>query len=334
MMTGILASAAVHLFVIVPFLTIWKEDSVRELDVFSVSIIAGAQAPTRARVDRATLERLEPVEKPDSGELNIHSAKTATPTPTPTPTPTMPPTQVPTIAPTVVPTIAVPTIAPTAVPTVTPRPTRTPVPTRTPRPTVTATQTARPKTPTPRPATPTVTPRPTRTPKGDILPKKNMLAVVTPAVVETVAPPPHRRSDEDPDQTANDQYNRHVEKYIGESLDQGTSVGEDSFGAVSGGGVGGSLRPRSYFIYMRSIQRELKAAWTWHSRRTALKAEIEMRIARDGTIIFAQIAQSSGNREFDQSVMRAIRAVDPFPAPPAEVYDYFKHVILVFDPSA
>ncbi len=320
MMTGILASAGVHLFLIVPFLTIWKEDSIREIDVFSVSIISGAEAPTRARVDRATLDRFEPVSASESGELNIHTEKTATPTPTPTPSmpPTrVPPTAVPTAIPTASPT-AIPTATATRVPTVTPRPTRTPVP----------------RPPTPRPATPTALPRPTRTPKATIAPKATIPLGVTAPSMERSPTRASQRVDTSPEQKAGDEYNRHVEKYIGEQVDSGTRVGEDSFGTRSNSGVGGSLRPRSYFSYMRSIQRELKSAWTWHSRRTSLKAEIEMRLARDGTIIFAQIAKSSGNKEFDQSVMRAIRAVDPFPAPPGEVYDYFKHVILVFDPSA
>ena len=315
MMSGILASAALHLFVIVPFLTIWEEDSIHDVEVFSVSIVSGEGADTRARVAAERFKELEKQVMSNSGDLAVKAEEETTPTPTPTPT--VRPTKVPpTAAPTAVPTA---TIAPTATPTKVPTATSTPKPkpTNTPR----ATSTRRPK-PTKRPkAIATAKPKPTKRPKK------------TPTVSKAdkgVTQDSKRLQAE----SMGDEYTRNIEKYLGDEASGEYVAGQDSFGSQGGPGGGGSVRPRSYFTYMRSIQRELRSAWTWHTRRTNLKAEIEMRVGRDGTIIFAQIAKSSGNREFDKSVMRAIRAVDPFPPPPSEVYDYFKHVILVFDPAA
>jgi colicin import membrane protein len=63
-----------------------------------------------------------------------------------------------------------------------------------------------------------------------------------------------------------------------------------------------------------------------------LIAEVELQIAKDGTILSERIVKSSGNREYDSSVLRAVRKADPLPPPPAKVYEDFKVVRVIFDP--
>jgi TolA protein len=129
------------------------------------------------------------------------------------------------------------------------------------------------------------------------------------------------------------EYNKLMERYLGKEA--GTSDQDAGAQRLGGTGTGGDQeRPAEYFTYVERMKAEIDRRWIWHLRHEGLRAQIRMRIAEDGVIEFAEIVKGSGNLEFDRSVMRAIQAADPLPAPPPSVYRYFKDdIIVIFDPN-
>jgi protein TonB len=72
--------------------------------------------------------------------------------------------------------------------------------------------------------------------------------------------------------------------------------------------------------YMKSVRQDVLGSWA--PKKSALKdpktrASFLVRIGASGELIDLSAAELSGNKKFDQSVLDAIRAAAPFPAPPA-----------------
>jgi colicin import membrane protein len=120
------------------------------------------------------------------------------------------------------------------------------------------------------------------------------------------------------------------EFYEGESA----NVGGDGFGAAKLGGKGmggGTLASAEKVAYANALQQHVKSGWRWLTGKDRLQALVMVRILPDGTINDVKIAQSSGNSNFDDSVVRAVRKANPVPAPPAKFYRDFSAVRFVFD---
>ncbi|RMG42999.1 MAG: TonB family protein [Candidatus Dadabacteria bacterium] len=122
-----------------------------------------------------------------------------------------------------------------------------------------------------------------------------------------------------------------IQRYTGESA----NAGGRGFGAARLGGRsmgGGEVRPPEFFAYKRLLENHIKAGWRWFDTSAALIAQVEFSISRDGQISDLRIISSSGNSNFDQSVLRAINKANPVPPPPEKVYKYFALVRMTFDP--
>lgn len=122
-----------------------------------------------------------------------------------------------------------------------------------------------------------------------------------------------------------------MQRYLGESTD----AGGRGFGAARLGGSGmggGSLLPPEALIYRDLLKNRIKAGWRWYDTQAALTTGVIFEISASGDISNVVVANSSGNREFDDSVLRAIYKASPVPPPPEKVYEYFKKVRMVFDP--
>lgn len=70
------------------------------------------------------------------------------------------------------------------------------------------------------------------------------------------------------------------------------------------------------------------------TERMYLKANVFMRVARNGSISDVKLTKSSGNDLFDAAVLAAVKKASPLPPPPAEVGDEFQKdgVVLTFSP--
>jgi TonB family protein len=63
---------------------------------------------------------------------------------------------------------------------------------------------------------------------------------------------------------------------------------------------------------------------SWHipfisGAKKNLETKVAIKIRRDGRIVDISMEKRSGNRSYDESVLRALRAVDPLPPIPLSV---------------
>ncbi len=122
-----------------------------------------------------------------------------------------------------------------------------------------------------------------------------------------------------------------MQRYLGESSD----AGGKGFGAARLGGKGmggGTLLPPEALMYRDLLKNRIKQGWRWYDTAASLQSGVVFEISTSGEISNVEIVNGSGNREFDDSVLRAIYKASPVPAPPEKVYEYFKKVRMVFDP--
>ena len=119
--------------------------------------------------------------------------------------------------------------------------------------------------------------------------------------------------------------------YQGESA----SAGGEGYGAARLGGQGmggGTLASAEFIAYMNALESHIKAGWRWsYSRKLRLKTVVLMRISPTGAINNASISRPSGNSQFDDSVIRAVRKSSPVPRAPSHLYDQFREVRITFD---
>jgi TonB family protein len=188
-------------------------------------------------------------------------------------------------------------------------------------------------------AAPTVvpTPEPRRQPTPEP-PKKQPTKVAPPPTVApaaTAAKPAAKETPKDkkPKEDVNKELQKAMQRYLGNS----SEAGGTGFGAARLGGNdygGGVVKPREFFVYLQTIRERVKGNWRWYDSQTVLVVEIELSSEPTGTISGQRIIRSSGNPEFDDSVLRAVRAASPLPPPPANVYQDFRIVRMIFDPRA
>jgi protein TonB len=178
------------------------------------------------------------------------------------------------------------------------------------------------------PAKPKVTPTPK--PKATPIPKATPTKPkATPVPKATPKPTPKKPAPVDIDK----ELEKAVQRYSGESTD----AGGKGFGAGRMGGRsmgGGELRPPEFFAYKRILEEHIRSGWNWPYADQNLATEIEFSLSPDGDISNLSIVVSSGSREFDDSVIRAVKKASPAPPPPVTVYDrYFREIRTKFSPQ-
>jgi colicin import membrane protein len=96
-----------------------------------------------------------------------------------------------------------------------------------------------------------------------------------------------------------------------------------SGGGLPGSGEGGGrpLDPVSQ-QYMLGVWEKIKNAWglpgmSKYSKN--LETVVTIRIRKDGRIVDINIEKRSGNRVYDESILRVLRSVDPLPPIPSSL---------------
>ncbi len=257
----------------------------------------------------------------DKNALKINVKPTEAPVATPTPTPT-----------------ATPTLTIEATPEPSPEPTAEPAPALEPNIEGTEEPTAE---PTPEPThQPTKHPTPKPTPeKARNRPKAgSTVAKVasTPSVAERMAklkrellaervkelaknPPPEDEGDDDTDMPDE---NPKGPAGGGPVIASKPSEGA-GYGVGPGEGSAGILQDPEFLLYYKTVQDQIKKAWTFTGGSNDLTATVDFAIGPDGTLTGLKIGTSSNDGAFDDSVIRAIRRAAPFPAPPEKFRDQF-----------
>lgn len=95
------------------------------------------------------------------------------------------------------------------------------------------------------------------------------------------------------------------------------------FGIGAGKGSVGILQDPEFILYYKTVQDQIKKAWSFTGGSNDLTATVDFAIRPDGTLAGLKIGQSSKDSGFDDSVIRAIRRAAPFPAPPDKFRDQF-----------
>ena len=106
---------------------------------------------------------------------------------------------------------------------------------------------------------------------------------------------------------------------------------------TAGGGLGrggGIVRAMEFVVYRNEMLDRIKERWTWIGRRTDLEVTVGFGVNVDGEIFGLKLLKSSGDRSYDESVVRAVRRASPLPHPPARYAREFAEVELIFRPDS
>jgi TonB family protein len=95
------------------------------------------------------------------------------------------------------------------------------------------------------------------------------------------------------------------------------------FGVGPGEGSAGILQDPEFILYYKTVQDQIKKAWSFTGGSNDLTATVDFAIGPDGALHNLKIGTSSNDPAFDDSVLRAIRRAAPFPAPPEKFRDQF-----------
>jgi TonB family protein len=94
-------------------------------------------------------------------------------------------------------------------------------------------------------------------------------------------------------------------------------------GIGTGTGSAGILQDPEFILYYKTVQDQIKKAWSFTGGSNDLTATVDFAIRPDGTLAGLKVGHSSNDTGFDDSVVRAIRFAAPFPAPPEKFRDQF-----------
>lgn len=165
---------------------------------------------------------------------------------------------------------------------------------------------------------------PTPAPKATL--KPTVKATVKPTIAKIKATPTPNQSE-----LSDKEYQKALQRYLGESSD----AGGKNFGAAKVGGKGmggGVVRSPEFIRYYNLLNSHIRRGWSWFDKNSPLTTRVRFKIATNGVISDVVLYTSSGNREFDESVLRALYKASPAPPPPASEYNNFKDVQILFDP--
>jgi len=119
----------------------------------------------------------------------------------------------------------------------------------------------------------------------------------------------------------------------GEVLSAGTGEG-DGAAAIGSGGRGGPgiVKGIDFIIYQNRMLLTIKENWAWIGQRSDLRVVVHFGIKENGEIFGLKIVQPSGDRSYDESVLRALKKSSPLPPPPESYRKDFADVELTFRP--
>ncbi len=104
------------------------------------------------------------------------------------------------------------------------------------------------------------------------------------------------------------------------------TVGDGSNAAGGGGTVVGF----EFLSYRQRIFGLIKRNWANAVRRAGLVAAVRFEVGPDGIVSNVELVNSSGDKNYDQSVVRAVQRSNPLPPPPERYRDEFREVVIDF----
>jgi TonB family protein len=130
---------------------------------------------------------------------------------------------------------------------------------------------------------------------------------------------------------------RELKQRTGTSNVASSGRGTPGQSEISGpGGAGGRLIDPALARYLVGVREKIET--TWHipfisSQNKNLEVNATIKIRKDGRIVDISIDKRSGNRVYDESVVRVLRMIDPLPPLPGSVTEDPLEVELTLRPE-
>jgi TolA protein len=117
------------------------------------------------------------------------------------------------------------------------------------------------------------------------------------------------------------------------AAERGAGQGGGPISVGPGSGAGGTPMDLEFILYQGRMEERIKSAWAWAGAERALQAVIQFNISPEGKITNIRTVQSSGDRQYDASCERAVRAANPLEPVPEKYRDAFATVEMTFRPE-
>ncbi|MBI3801403.1 MAG: cell envelope integrity protein TolA [Deltaproteobacteria bacterium] len=96
----------------------------------------------------------------------------------------------------------------------------------------------------------------------------------------------------------------------------GNGSGPTTLGGAPGPGGGGIVRGLEFIMYTEQVKRRVKESWIVAEKKPGLTATVRFGVQPDGEVVAIELVKHSGDRAFDDSVVRAVNKANPLPPPP------------------
>ena len=167
-----------------------------------------------------------------------------------------------------------------------------------------------------KPPQPAVQPRPEKEEKKPVVEKKP-----EPPVEEPAAEPPAPKTVEKPEpkkkaETAAPQKPPVEESPTDEQRDRRILAALDKVRSRVKPAAGTAVRGLPFLLYTRQVKQRVRESWIVAREKPGVSAVVRFGILPSGDIVAIELARGSGDRVFDESVLRAVKKADPLPPPP------------------
>ena len=85
--------------------------------------------------------------------------------------------------------------------------------------------------------------------------------------------------------------------------------------------------------YVYQMEKRIMAAWHLPKASAGLTVALRMNFERSGRLSAVRVEQSSGNKDFDESAVEAVRRVAEFPPVPHALDHLIGDLVIVLDPT-
>ncbi len=110
----------------------------------------------------------------------------------------------------------------------------------------------------------------------------------------------------------------------------GAGRGMGGFGTGAGGGA---PQGADFLLYYNEMILRIRDSWVWVGGQRDLEVEVGFGISPNGDIEEIRVVRASGDRSYDESVLRALRALRNLGPPPERHRQTFSDVRLTFQPA-
>ena len=80
--------------------------------------------------------------------------------------------------------------------------------------------------------------------------------------------------------------------------------------------AGTAIRGLPFLLYTSQVKQRVRESWIVAQQKPGASAVVRFGILPSGDIVAIELARGSGDRVFDESVIRAVKKADPLPPPP------------------